>query len=210
MQLIADSPGYTTRLQGLLDRWAKGDDTAIDEIIAHSQDRLRRMAHRMLAEKPLVGRWTQTNDVLQNALIRLHRALKKIKPDAKAAFTALAATQIRRELIDMARQLFGPEGQGRHYQSDPGKADSDGHQRPLYEAAVPPTDAIGLAEMVEFHQCVDKLADDEKVAFELIFYQGMSQAEVANLQAVSERTIKRRYRDAKLSLHDMLAENVAE
>jgi len=83
---MPDAPGYTTRLQGLLDRWGQGDETAIDEIIAHSQDRLSRMAHRMLAAKPHVGRWNETDDLLQNALVRLHRALKAIKPDSKAAF----------------------------------------------------------------------------------------------------------------------------
>src|SRR5260370_477424 len=98
-RFMADPQGYTTRLQGLLERWAQGDDSAIDEIIAHSQDRLRRMAHRMLAGKPHVGRWNQTDDLLQNALVRLHRALKAVKPDSKPAFNGLAATQIRRELI---------------------------------------------------------------------------------------------------------------
>jgi RNA polymerase sigma factor (sigma-70 family) len=201
---MADSQGYTTRLQGLLDRWAEGDATAIAEIIAHSQDRLRRMAHRMLAEKPYVQRWNQSDDVLQNALIRLHRALKAVKPESKAAFNALAATQIRRELIDMARQLFGPEGHGRHHQSDPGVADSDGQQRPLYEAAGSVTDPFDAREMAQFHESVGKLPDEQRVVFELIFYQGMNQDEVAGLLAVSDRTVKRRWRYARLSLQAAL------
>ena len=49
---MSDTEGYTTRLQGLLDRWNAGDETAIEEMIVHSQDRLRRMASRMLAAKP--------------------------------------------------------------------------------------------------------------------------------------------------------------
>jgi len=197
---MAERQGYTTRLQGLLDRWSAGDESAMEEIIVHSQDRLRRMASRMLAAKPHVGRWNQTDDVLQNALVRLHRSLKDVKPDSKRAFNGLAATQIRRELIDMARSLYGPEGHGRHHKSDPGVADPDRNVRPLHENADPATDVVGQLEMAEFHESVDRLADEEREVFELIFYQGMTQAEVAHLVEVSERTIKRRWRQARLSL----------
>lgn len=196
--------GYTTRLQRLLDRWSAGDESAIGEIIVHSQERLRRMASRMLAGKPHVGRWHQTDDVLQNALIRLHRSLKAVKPDSKRAFNGLAATQIRRELIDMARSLYGPEGHGRHHKSDPGAANPDGNASPLYEKADPATDVIGQLEMTEVHESVGRLVGEEREVFELIFYQGLTQAEVANLLKVSERTIKRRWRDARLSLHQVI------
>ena len=202
---MSDELGYTTRLQGLLDRWSAGDESAMDEIIVHSQDRLRRMASRMLAAKPHVGRWNQTDDVLQNALVRLHRSLKAVKPDSKRAFTGLAAIQIRRELIDMARSLYGPEGHGRHHKSDPGEADSGGNASPLYDGVDPATDVVGQLEMVEFHERVSRLGDEEREVFELIFYQGMTQAEVANLLDVSERTIKRRWRQARLSLKRALS-----
>lgn len=197
---MREQQGYTTRLQTLLDRWNAGDESAIEEIIVHSQDRLRRMASRMLAAKPHVARWNQTDDVLQNALIRLHRALMAVKPDSKRAFNGLAATQIRRELIDMARSLYGPEGHGRHHKSDPGEVDPDGNPRPLYEEADPATDVFGQLEMAVFHESVGRLTNEEQEVFELIFYQGMKQAEVANLLGVTERTIKRRWRGARLSL----------
>ena len=197
---MTESQSYTTRLQSLLDRWSAGDESAIDEIIVHSQDRLRRMASRMLAAKPHVGRWNQTDDVLQNSLVRLHRSLKAVKPDSTRAFNGLAATQIRRELIDMARSLYGPKGHGRHHKSDPGQADPEGNVPPLYEAADPATDVVCQVEMAEFHEGVGRLAGEEREVFELIFYQGMTQAEVAHLLDVSERTIKRRWRQARLSL----------
>lgn len=202
---MTEREGYTTRLQSLLDRWSAGDESAMGELIVHSQDRLRRMASRMLAAKPHVGRWNQTDDVLQNALIRLHRSLKDVKPDSKRAFNGLAATQIRRELIDMARSLYGPKGQGRHYKSDPGEADSDGNAPPLHEKADPATDVGGQLEMAEFHESVGSLTDEEREVFELIFYQGMTQVEVAHLLDASERTIKRRWREARLSLKRALA-----
>lgn len=202
--VMSEPLGYTTRLQSLLDRWSAGDESAMDEIIVHSQHRLRGMASRMLAGKPHVGRWNQTDDVLQNALIRLHRAMKDVKPDSKRAFNGLAATQIRRELIDMARSLYGPEGHGRHHKSDPGKADLEGNPHPLHENVDAATNIFDQLEMAEFHERVGKLADEEREVFELIFYQGMTQVGVANLLKVSERTIKRRWREARLSLNRIL------
>ena len=197
---MTDQPGYTTHLQGLLDRWNAGDESAIEEIIAHSQGRLRRMASVMLQKKPHNARWVETGDVLQSALIRLDRALKAVKPDSVRAFHGLAATQIRRELIDLARKLYGPEGHARHHQTDPGAANPEGNPRPLYEPADSATDAVGQTDMAEFHEHVGRLADAEREVFELIFYEGMTQLEVASLLGVSDRTIKRRWRDARLSL----------
>ncbi|MBL8798147.1 MAG: helix-turn-helix domain-containing protein, partial [Planctomycetia bacterium] len=40
--------------------------------------------------------------------------------------------------------------------------------------------------------------------FDLLFYQGLSQAEAAALLNVSERTVKRRWQSARLQLHDAL------
>ncbi|HBJ38795.1 MAG TPA: hypothetical protein DDZ51_29420 [Planctomycetaceae bacterium] len=199
-----DNAGYTTHLNALLDRWSAGDQLALDELISHSQSRLQRMASRMLADKPHVGRWSQTGDVLQNALVRLHRSLKDVKPESKRAFNGLAAQQIRRELCDMARNLYGPLGIGRHHKTEAGQASMDQNGRPQNEAVAPATDSIDSFEMTEFHESVDRLAEEEKEVFELIFYQGMSQVEAAGLLCVSERTIKRRFRAAKLSLNTLL------
>ena len=204
---MTEEQGYTTRLNSLLNRWSAGDETAMNELIAHSQDRLSQIASRMLAAKPHVKRWNETSDVLQNALVRLHRSLKAIKPESKRAFNGLAAAQIRRELIDMARSIYGPEGYGRHHKSDPGEADHDEIVRPLYEVADPATDVNDQLAMAEFHAKVGGLPDEEREVFELIFYQGMTQTEVASLLDVSERTIKRRWRQARLSLKGALGLN---
>lgn len=196
-----EQKGFTIRLEGLLDRWADGDESAIEDLIVHSQERLRRMASRWLANENVVGRWNQTDDLLQNTLVRLHRALKAVKPENKKAFIGLAATQIRRELIDLGRSLNGPLGQANNYQTDPGKANPDQEGRPAYEKADPVSDVLS---QLEFHESVDSLEDDDRQVFELIFYQGMTQIEAAKELEVSERTIKRRWRSARLTLGNAL------
>jgi RNA polymerase sigma-70 factor (ECF subfamily) len=47
-------------------------------------------------------------------------------------------------------------------------------------------------------------AEDREV-FDLIYYQGLSQAEAAGLLDISERTLQRRWQSARLALHDALA-----
>ena len=54
----------------------------------------------------------QTDDVLQNAVVRLLRALEEVRPPSVRAFFGLAATQMRRELLDLARRYQGRGGPG--------------------------------------------------------------------------------------------------
>ena len=60
-----------------LDRLASGDLEARDRIIEITSGRLRILASRMLSRFPSVRRWEDTDDVFQNAVMRLHRPLTK-------------------------------------------------------------------------------------------------------------------------------------
>jgi RNA polymerase sigma factor (sigma-70 family) len=186
-------PGVTAVL---IQRLAARDRSAVEELIEHSIDRLRRLARKMLREDPKVRRWEQTDDVLQNACLRLCRALEKVSPDSPKGFFKLAAAMIRRELIDLARHYYGPEGAGAHHASDPspGKTDSP----PLHEQAA----EDGTIALLEIHELVEKLPGEERDVFDLIFYQGMAQEEAAQALEVSVPTVKRRWRSARLLLHE--------
>src|SRR5262249_12907956 len=85
-------------------------------------------------------------------------------------------------------------------------------QRPQEEGAPPaayePPDAGSgpdrLAAWTEFHRQIERLPDEEREIFDLLWYQGLSQAEAASLLNVSERTVKRRWQSARLKLHEAL------
>jgi len=51
-------------------------------------------------------RFEQTEDLSQNAAMRLHRALEQVRP-AACRILCLAALKIRQELQDQARHYFG-------------------------------------------------------------------------------------------------------
>src|SRR5262249_22408836 len=64
---------------------------------------LERLARQMLRSFPAVRQREQPDDVLQSALLRLTRALRAVRPCSTADFFGLAAEQVRRELLDLAR-----------------------------------------------------------------------------------------------------------
>lgn len=203
---MSQGPGYTTRLEELLQKWSEGDLTVVDEIISHSQERLRKLATHHLNSHHRLRRWEGTDDVLQNALVRLWRAMKAVSPRTKREFHGLAALQIRRELVDLDRKIYGKEGIGKNHYSERGLADSRQGVHPRYERPDGDEDSFALSDMTLMHESVEKLPEEIREVFDLTFYQGLSQAEVAQLIGVTDRTVKRRLRDAKLQLHRMLDE----
>ncbi len=100
----------TTQLHRLLARYQAGDRTAWDELYDLAGKRLKALAHRMLRRFPRVHGFEETDDVVQNATVRLLRALKIVQPGSVQQFFALASTQIRRELLDMIDKIGGPNG----------------------------------------------------------------------------------------------------
>ena len=155
--------------------------------------RLQKLTRRMLRDYPRLRRWEQTDDVFQTAALKLHRSLSEVKPESVRQFFGLAATQIRRTLIDLARHHYGPQGQGARHES------GDGHDH-TGTAESPET----LASWAEFHEQVEQLSDDEREVFQLLWYSGITQRETAELLDISESTVLRRYYRARLQLKNAL------
>ncbi len=195
-----------TELQHILVAANQGDDHAFNELLLRFESRLRSLTQRMLRNYPRLRRWEQTDDVFQKSLIRLHRSLTSAKPDSVRAFIGLAATQVRRTLIDMGRHYFGVHGQGAKHQSAGGgrAADDPGGQ---LEAAgnFNAKEPVSLEQWTEFHEATAQLPEEIRETFSLIWYAGLQQMEVASILKVSNRTIIRRMNEARRLLHESLA-----
>ncbi len=194
--------GHTAVLGQWLDRLRAGDESARPEILNHACRRLEALTRRMLRHYPRLRRWEQTGDVLQNAALRLHRALATVRPQSPGQFYGLAATQIRRELIDLARHHFAPQGAAAHHDTD-GAGQADG---PVARHVDPGGEPATLAEWTDFHEAVQRLPDAERAVFDLLWYEGLTQAAAAEVLAVTERTVKNRWRRAKLELFRVLGD----
>jgi RNA polymerase sigma factor (sigma-70 family) len=191
-----------TPIQDCLNRIRAGDAAARADLIRVSGERLLLMTRKMLSRYPGVRRWEESDDVLQNVLLRLHRALEKVPLDATRDFLAIAAVNIRRELIDLFRHYYGPEGIGaNHATPDTNLADV-----PPAEAACDPrpNDPAACAVWRELHEQVNALPEEEREVVDLLWYYGMSPKEVAAFLGVSARTVRRRWQTARLHLAEVL------
>lgn len=184
-------------------RLNEGDPTAASDLLDVTGVRLTRLTRSMLKSFPNVARWEQTDDVFQNASLRFYQALGQTQLTDARHYFRLAALQIRRELVDLARRYQGPQGMGANHQTqfaDP----QDSARAGGFEHAEVTNDPGHLAEWQEFHTRVEQLPADEKEVFDLLWYHELTQEQAANVLDTSVRTIRRRWRSARLMLHDVL------
>jgi RNA polymerase sigma factor (sigma-70 family) len=193
--------GSDTELQGLLDQSFAGNPAANEALLHHACDRLLKLTRKMFHGHRGLRRWTQTDDVFQGALLRLHRALSQTEVETVRHFFNLATVQIRRELIDLSRKTFGRYGIGRNHHTDFQPADEAGGS--LHRISDEPDSLDGWET---FHQQIDDLPEQEKEVFSLLYYEGLEQTEVARLLEISERTVRNRWNRAKLLLAGELAD----
>lgn len=186
-----------SKLASCLRRLAEGDLTARDTIIEICSARLRVLASRMLSRFPNVRRWDDTDDVFQNAAMRLHRALGQLPIDSPRSVMALAATQIHRELIDLARHHAGPRSFAANHATNLGRpGDQSTPDTPQAIAAAPaPVDPLERWSL--FHEAIAALPAELREIFHLVWYLDTDQKTIAALMGCSERTVKTRWREAR-------------
>jgi RNA polymerase sigma factor (sigma-70 family) len=199
---LAELP--STYMHVLVGEFQKGNLAASNELFLLMQKRMQGMARRMLRRYPRVGRWVQEEDIVQEAMLRLLRALRSIQPETMRSFYGLAAEQIRRELIDLTRKLFGPEGPASNYESHLYLNDTGQQPSPTVEPIAPGETLEELERWNALHQAVEELDLDLREVFSLTFYHGWGQREIAELMQIDERTVRRRWRRAVLQLSDRL------
>jgi RNA polymerase sigma factor (sigma-70 family) len=191
-------------LAGCLQRLAGGDDSARGEILQLSNDRLRELSSRLLGKFTRVRRWDDTGDVAQNAAMRLYRALGETVPETPRGLMGLIATQIQRELIDLARKHAGPLSYSRNHDTNVRDVASGGHVFVVDEAAETgmATDGgldeeIPLERWEEFHAAVENLPEEHREVFRLVWYLGTDRETTAKTLGLSIRTVGRRWQEAR-------------
>jgi RNA polymerase sigma factor (sigma-70 family) len=191
----------TTHLHDWIQRLHAGDAAAADELLRAAGARLERLARRMLREFPNVRRLADTGDVYQESIVRLLRSLEQLDtaPSSVRDFLGLAATHIRRELLDLARRCGTAKRRG----DVPLRV---GDTSPGLEPAASEENADELERWQRFHEEVEKLPVEEREVVGLRFYHGWGEAEIAELFGVTERTVRRRWAAGCARLADALGE----
>ena len=109
----------------------------------------------------------------------------------------LMATQIQRELLDLARKHSGPMSYAANHGTNV-RRDSQGDVV-LVERAQDPDDAdeeIPIERWEQFHAAVERLPAEQREVFKLIWYLGLDQRGAADALGLSVRTLARRWAEA--------------
>lgn len=152
-------------------------------------EELHRQAHRYL-QRERIGHTLQTTALVHEAYLRLVEQ-KSVAWESRSHFYAIAATMMRRILIDYAKAKHRVRRGGVH---------SDLALENALTIRVSETDCDLLALDEALNRLTEKEAQLAKVV-ELRFFSGLDVVETAEVLGLSESTIKRDWRMAKAWLH---------
>jgi RNA polymerase sigma-70 factor, ECF subfamily len=172
--------------------WRGGDGTALDRLFPVVYTELRLMAHRYMRQE-LPNHPLQTTALVHEAYLRLVDANRVTWHD-RAHFYAISAQVMRRILVEAARKR------------DAGKRGAGVSHVELDEACVaaPGRDA-DLVALDEALGRLAKVSPRKERVVELRYFGGLSVQETAEALAVSEITVMRDWKMAKLWLYQELS-----
>ena len=187
-----------------LQRMSENDVAARGELLAYSRRRLKLLSKRMFVRFPVLHAVEHSDDLFQEAMVRLWQSLEAVGPTTVPGFMGLAALQMRRALCDLARKHLG-----RH--NGIGLPESHSHVvngSEVLTAIIQKDGATNSPEELmcwsEFHAAADRLSEPDRTAFDLLYYHGLPQSEVATLMNVTERQVRRYWQSARQSLYRMM------
>ena len=179
-------------ISGLLVAWSKGDEEALNDLMPLVYGDLRGIARRQLRRQS-AGQIVSSGTLAHEAYLKLVHG-RGIRCQNRAHFFALCSQMIRQILVDHARKRnYAKRGGGQV-------------QVPLDEALLG-TRARGV-EVEALDEALTSLAkiDARKArVVELRFFGGLSVEETAEVLEISEETITRDWRMAKIWLFRELA-----
>ncbi len=180
-------------ITALLRAWNDGDEGAYRQLTALLYDNLRLLARATLAkERP--DHTLQATALVHEAYLRL-MGQKQVTWQNRSQFLCLAARQIRRVLVDYARQRSATKRGGKD-------------QRVPLELAFDVSEER-TDDILEVDRALEQLsALDPELAdlVEMRFFGGLTQEEIAAARGLSLSTVARRWRVAKTRLVQLLGD----
>jgi RNA polymerase sigma factor (TIGR02999 family) len=181
----------------LLAAWSDGDASAFERLLPHVYEELHRQARRyMNGERP--DHTLQTTALVNEVYLRLV-TWKDVRWQNRAHFFAVSAQMMRRILVDFARDKQYLKRGGGAVRVSLSDAAAFVEERA--------TDLVALDEVLT---ALAKTDARKAQVVEMRFFGGLSNAEVAAVLQVSEETVMRDWRLAKVWLLRQLARSDGE
>jgi RNA polymerase sigma factor (TIGR02999 family) len=184
-------PDHTkpTDITTLLRRWQSGDAHAYDLVIGWAYQRMLAIAAGFIAQERVA---TEPAALVNEAYLRL-RKLERIEWRDRNHFFSMVAGELRRILIDQARLRLAQKREG------------GWHRVPLADD-LSWIDVRGQ-DMLDLDRALAELeqVDADKVRLiELRYLMGCTVPEICELRGVSDATVERHLRFARVWLYDRL------
>ena len=179
------------RIGRLLTDWANRDPTARERLVPLVYEELRRLAHHYMRDER-EGHTLQTTAVVNEVYLRL-AGIDALSWRDRAHFFAMAATLMRRVLVDYARQ------RGRDKRGGGVSVTS------LDENAIAPQPAVDVVALDRALERLGAVDPQQSRVVELRFFAGLSVKETAEALGISPATVKRDWATAKLWLYNELS-----
>jgi len=199
----------TTVLQGFLERAITGDVAARQQLLELTRDRLMRHARHFLHGRyARLEPFAQTDDVVQQLFLKILQNQDRFWVNADgepvrslAEFFGHSSAWMRDVLCDQLRKVYGRDDNHPAVLPLDGRPSDTG---PQYELSSSTLDGEKVQRWTEFHEAVAQLPDELRAVFDLLWYQGMAQAEAAALLGVAVPTVKLRWMKARLQVQEAL------
>jgi RNA polymerase sigma factor (sigma-70 family) len=177
----------TADLADLIERLSRGDEAARRLLLERAHHRVQHIAATILrADFPILHQRHDLDSVIHETWLRLEKSLQEIQPRTVDEFFGLVVVKVRQALLDMARR----QQRADRVRSVPASGSAATNARGL-----DPTDTSHephqLALLTEFHAHVATLPGDERRVFELLYYGGLTQAEIARVTELHPRKVCR-------------------
>ena len=170
----------------LILRWKDGDQAALDELVPLLYKELRDIArHHLRKERP--GHTLQSAALVHEAYVRLI-GQRPFDTENRAHFLAIASRLMRQILVDYSRSHGAAKrGADRRVELDAS----------LVLPQIRSTDVVALDDALNG---LAKLDEQQGRIVEMRFFGGLEVVEIAEVLKVSEITVKRDWRAAKVWL----------
>lgn len=191
---MADEPTQHEVTQ-ILEEWRAGDKSAADRLFPLVYDELKRAARQYLRRESRQEHTLQPTALVHEAYLRMV-GQTSLAVENRTHFYALASRVMRRILVDYARQ-HNAEKRG-------GAA-----QRFALEDLdiLPEQSAADLLELDEALARLEQLDERKCRVVDMRFFGGLTEAEIAGVLEVTEKTVRRDWHFAKLWLYRELTQS---
>ncbi|MEP7101638.1 MAG: ECF-type sigma factor [Burkholderiales bacterium] len=190
----------TPQITLLLQRAAGGDRAALDAVYTSLYPDLKRLARARLRQQGR-GESVSTTMLVHESFVRLVGA-RDLRLEDRRHFFAYAAKTMRNIIIDSAREHLAERRGGGAEHVTLGDADADADAMQL-------ADSHASDELVRVSDALHELETVDPELAELVemrYFGGYSEVEIAELQGVNERTVRRRWDKARAWLFVALGE----